>query len=289
MTDWFRSWHGAPTDPKWLGIAKRAGVAPGIAVAVAWALMDRASQAEDRGSIVGYDADGLGYFYGCEPEQVGAIVQAMTDKGMLVDGRFAAWEKRQPKREREQDDSTDRVRAHRAMKRHVTPCNASETTETPRVDTDTDISSLRSDIARDAGNGSRQKKGTRLPPDWQPSEEDTDYAVSHGVPRDKIPTLAEEYRNYWCARPGKDGLKLDWSATWRNRVLQVCERNGWKPFGQPTSQAPPPTKTWVECDDPRWSSLAQRHREEFGKPLHIVQNRSKAMPGNYVPNDWLAH
>ena len=41
MTGWFRSWHGAPTDPKWLGIAKRAGVAPGFAVAIAWALMDR--------------------------------------------------------------------------------------------------------------------------------------------------------------------------------------------------------------------------------------------------------
>lgn len=24
--DWFRSWHGAPTDNKWLLIAKRAGV-----------------------------------------------------------------------------------------------------------------------------------------------------------------------------------------------------------------------------------------------------------------------
>lgn len=59
MTEWFRSWHGAPTDPKWLGIAKRSGVAPGIAVAVAWALMDRASQAADRGSIDGYDAEGL--------------------------------------------------------------------------------------------------------------------------------------------------------------------------------------------------------------------------------------
>lgn len=110
MTDWFRSWHGAPTDPKWLGIGKKAGVAPGIAAAMAWALMDRASQAEDRGSIDGYDADGLGCFFGCEAGQVDAIVSAMTDKGMIVDGRFAAWEKRQPKRE---DDSSERVRQHR--------------------------------------------------------------------------------------------------------------------------------------------------------------------------------
>ncbi|OCJ05300.1 hypothetical protein A6U87_14955 [Rhizobium sp. AC44/96] len=132
MNDWFRSWHGAPTDPKWLGIARRAGVAPGIAVAVAWALMDRASQASDRGSIAGYDAEGLAYFYGCEPEQVEAIVAAMADKGMITDGRFSSWEKRQPKRE---DGAAERAREWRERKR--TQANASATTDT---ETDTDPS-----------------------------------------------------------------------------------------------------------------------------------------------------
>ncbi|MBA9034951.1 hypothetical protein [Rhizobium leguminosarum] len=132
MNDWFRSWHGAPTDPKWLGIARRAGVAPGIAVAVAWALMDRASQASDRGSIKGYDAEGLAYFYGCEPEQVEAIVAAMADKGMISDGRFSSWEKRQPKRE---DGAAERAREWRERKR--TQANASATTDT---ETDTDPS-----------------------------------------------------------------------------------------------------------------------------------------------------
>jgi hypothetical protein len=99
VTDWFRSWHGAPTDSKWLGIGRRAGVAPGIAVAVAWALMDRASQAEDRGSIACFDAEGLAYFFGCEPEQVQAIVLAMSEKRIIVDGRFYEWNKYQPKNE----------------------------------------------------------------------------------------------------------------------------------------------------------------------------------------------
>ena len=130
MTGWFRSWHGAPTDPKWLGIAKRAGVAPGFAVAIAWALMDRASQAERRGSIDGYDADGLACFFGCEPEQVEAIIAAMTAKGMLNDRRFVAWERRQPKRE---DDSTMRVRAFRE-----TQCNAVKRSVTHGNNTDTD-------------------------------------------------------------------------------------------------------------------------------------------------------
>jgi len=132
MTDWFRSWHGAPTDTKWLGIARHAGVVPGIAVAVAWALMDRASQSSDRGSIEGYDADGLAYFFGCEPEQVDAIVVAMTEKGMIVEGRFAAWEKRQPRRE---DDSSERVSRHRATKRNDTKRNVTQG-NAPETDTE---------------------------------------------------------------------------------------------------------------------------------------------------------
>ena len=133
MTDWFRSWHGAPTDPKWLGIARRAGVAPGIVVAVVWSLMDRASQADDRGRVTGYDAEGMAYFFGCEPEHVEAIVVALTDKGMIVDGRFASWEKRQPARE---DGSSDRAKAWRERRR--TQSNAGEREQTLDTDTDTE-------------------------------------------------------------------------------------------------------------------------------------------------------
>lgn len=137
MTDWFRSWHGAPIDPKWLGIARKAGVAPGIAVSVAWALLDRASQAAERGSIDGYDAEGLAYFMGCEPEQVEAIVEAMTAKGILCSNRFKAWEKRQPKRE---DGAAERAKAWRERKR--TQANADEPPESDReteTDTETEL------------------------------------------------------------------------------------------------------------------------------------------------------
>lgn len=143
MTDWFRSWHGAPTDPKWLGIARRAGVAPGIAVAVAWALMDRASQSADRGSIGGYDAEGLAYFYGCEPENVEAIVAAMVDKGMIVNERFTSWEKRQPMRE---DDSAKRVREHRERKKREAERNVTQR-NAPEEDTETDIATASDEAA----------------------------------------------------------------------------------------------------------------------------------------------
>lgn len=135
-TQWFRSWHGAPTDPKWLGIGRKAGVAPGIVAAIVWALLDRASQASERGSIAGYDADGIACFMGCEPEQVVQIIALMHDKGILTDNVFTGWDKHQPKRE---DGAAERAKEWRERKR--TQTNADKRQKTLDTDTDTDTDS----------------------------------------------------------------------------------------------------------------------------------------------------
>ena len=120
MTSWFRSWHGAPTDNKWLVIARRANVAPGVVSAVAWALMDHASQAAERGSVAGFDVETYCAFSGFPESDVAAILDALLDKGVVgMDSRLTAWDKRQPKRE---DDSSGRVRNWRAEHaKSVTP------------------------------------------------------------------------------------------------------------------------------------------------------------------------
>lgn len=142
---WFRSWHGAPTDPKWLGIARKAGIAPGIVAALVWALLDRASQATERGSVAGYDADGLACFMGCEADQVEHVIALMHEKGILSDNSFTNWEKHQPKRE---DNSTERVKEFRERRKTQcnaaeTQCNAVERAETLDTDTDTDTEKRR--------------------------------------------------------------------------------------------------------------------------------------------------
>jgi hypothetical protein len=128
--DWFRSWHGAPTDSKWLLIAKRAGVAPGMVSAVVWALFDHASQNEQRGNVDDFDVETYAVFSGFEEANVVSIIAALKEKAVIVSGTLSAWEKRQPKRE---DNSTERVREHRnAVKRNVTQGNARE--EKSRID-----------------------------------------------------------------------------------------------------------------------------------------------------------
>lgn len=76
----------------------------------------------------------------------------------------------------------------------------------------------------------KMQRGTRISPDWKPSEADREYARKHGLSESRIDRAAEEFRNYWKAKSGRDALKCDWSATWQNRVLQIAEfhrgRNG---------------------------------------------------------------
>lgn len=131
--EWFRSWHGAPTDPKWLLIARNAmkrsetQITPGMVSAVVWALFDHASQAEQRGNVDDFDIETYAVFSGFTLVDIAAIIQEMREKKLIVSGCLSAWEKRQPKRE---DNSTERVRAHRnAVKRNETQCNAREDKE----------------------------------------------------------------------------------------------------------------------------------------------------------------
>jgi hypothetical protein len=62
-------------------------------------------------------------------------------------------------------------------------------------------------------------KGTRLDPNSVLNARDYQFALEHGV---KNPDAVwAEFVDYWIAVPGQRGTKLNWSATWRNRVRDV--------------------------------------------------------------------
>lgn len=140
--DWFRWHHGSVTDPKFQLVARKAGASLPEVLSV-WAfVLEQASASEDRGSFSEIDAEAVDCLFGMDDGLTAAILDQMAVRGLLVDGAVANWQKRQPKRERESDGSTDRVRAYRERQRqqqpdfatdeHETPCNATERQETPR-------------------------------------------------------------------------------------------------------------------------------------------------------------
>jgi hypothetical protein len=190
MFDWFRSWHGAPTDLKWLVIAKHANTTPGVVSAIVWALLDHASQVEERGDVSGFNCETYAAFSGFEEDTVRAVFSAMQAKHIIVDGRIAQWEKRQPKRE---DSSSGRVREHREKNRkHAskTPpsddappaapaqSSATESKPTPEVLISPEALNLADEIAVAAGHelefvppawcGAAYRVQTWISAGWQP-------------------------------------------------------------------------------------------------------------------------
>lgn len=67
----------------------------------------------------------------------------------------------------------------------------------------------------------RADRGTRLPADWSPTEADRAFAANLGV---AVEREAASFADYWHAKPGADGRKTNWSATWRNWVRRSSER-----------------------------------------------------------------
>ena len=63
----------------------------------------------------------------------------------------------------------------------------------------------------------KQRRGSRLPADWKPSDVDKQFCKTERPDLDPEKT-ADRFRDYWISQPGSKGVKLNWSATWRNWV-----------------------------------------------------------------------
>lgn len=76
------------------------------------------------------------------------------------------------------------------------------------------------DLAPQAAPANR---GARLSADWHPSQKDLDWAAE-AFPRIDASLEVASFRDYWVAKAGKDGVKLDWSATFRNWMRNAKPR-----------------------------------------------------------------
>lgn len=75
----------------------------------------------------------------------------------------------------------------------------------------------------------RSPRGSRLPDGWQPDEVDRAFAANLAL---DPAAVADQFRDFWLAKAGKDAAKLDWPATWRN----WCRREAARPTAQRRAQ-----------------------------------------------------
>jgi len=126
----------------------------------------------------------------------------------------------------------------------------------------------------------REDRGTRLPEDWKPTDDDLLFCASIGLLPDEMRTMTDEFRDYWHSLPGARGRKLDWSKTYRNRARDVAARKTrYAPKGSsPIVQKIEPDRTgleWVPAGSPQWKAwasakgagfLAARKKDRAGYP-----------------------
>ena len=79
---------------------------------------------------------------------------------------------------------------------------------------------------------STQKLASRLPEDWEPSDELIAFMRKERPDLNPSHTIMK-FCNYWQSKSGKDATKLDWNKTFQNWVLAENERKA-----KPASQDP---------------------------------------------------
>jgi hypothetical protein len=86
-------------------------------------------------------------------------------------------------------------------------------------------------------NSERSSRGSRIASDWSPTMADRQAATDEGFSNQEIDREALRFRDYWTAKAGAGGVKLDWQATWRNWVRNSAEKLGKSPTRSATDVA----------------------------------------------------
>lgn len=199
--EWFRWYHGAASDPKWPIIARKSGQNIGTVVSVWVALLEYASQGDERGSIIGFDCETVDALFGYPDGTTETVCNTMRNKGLIDHSeRIVSWSKRQPQRERD-DSSTERVRRFREKQKSnksdaiqggntsETPGNTSVAQETPRTEQ----------------NRTEKNRTEKKEKDIAPA----------GTKKPKLPSAySEAFEAFWSLYPSRNGQKTKKAKAW---------------------------------------------------------------------------
>jgi hypothetical protein len=157
---------------------------------------------------------------GCTAEQIAVVVAAHEAE---------AENKRKAKR------ANTAARQRRFRERHghvthvtpVTPSNGDNALPSPQEEDQppTDpryLASLGIDDGKARARARAGKLGERLPEGWTPSPELQAFAAGLGIVNGRLEAAVAEFRDYWRGVPGQRGRKLDWPATFRNRLRETA-------------------------------------------------------------------
>lgn len=164
----------------------------------------------------------------CPPDKFGQVKEdALRGWILCRDGRWyhptvceialETWEKRTGAEKKRAEDR-ERKRKEREASRHSQAVQDVSAGQTQDKDDCPAENALKGREEKVREGKKVEARATRLPTDWQPTDEDWKFAQGEGMTVPEIETEAAKFRDYWTAKGGKDGRKLDWNATWRNWI-----------------------------------------------------------------------
>lgn len=249
MADWLRLWHGTVSDTKFLWVERKSGARFGDVMTVWLALLEEASQADDRGDVSGFDAESFDFRLGDEEGLTLRILRAMSAKGLITeDMRLAGWDRRQPVREDSGNpetgamSSTERSRLHRQRRK------AQEEDDTQRDATQCNDTQRDATRATSRVDESRGEEISPSPPtaregefpmdlDWEPSGHFPTLARQAGAPAPTAEALAE-FRSYWIGQ-GAAMTQHAWDHKLLTNLKSQKLRSAQAPPGRPKARASP--------------------------------------------------
>lgn len=220
MARWFRFYDDALNDPKVQKLP--------AALFKTWVNLLCLASAND--GALG-TLDDIAFGLRLSLKETTRAMQALEDAGLVDRRQHPRGDILEPHnwhgRQYSSDSSAERMRRHRERKRdgaETSPVTAngrhidrhSDAAEQNRTDSDTEQSRTEQTTASPEApptRGSRLGIAT-LPEDWRAF-------CKQERPELDPERVFIEFRDYWAAVPGQRGRKLDWFATWRNRVREV--------------------------------------------------------------------
>lgn len=183
-------------------------------------------------------------------------IKAVFLKAGFIDENWAVinWNKRQFV----SDSSTPRVqrfRERQALKRDETLQKQPETQNETGPDTEQN---------RNRSEQRKAARGTRLSPDFKPTDAHRRLATDLGV---SIREELQKFRDHWRAKAGREAVKVDWDAAfnnWLRKAPQFIPRGG-QPRTHPTE--PCPVEPDGEKADPEYWRKYAADRQAKGLPV----------------------
>jgi hypothetical protein len=208
--DWIKMRGNLWDDPRVSSVCDRTGQSEATVIGAFYWLWATADQHTEDGILPGLTLRSIDRKTG-----VTGFAEALCEIGWLTDSpegvRIARFE--------EHNGSSAKRRVMEAQRkansRNVSASDAdNERTEPGQIPPNC---GAREEKSREEKKEKAEPRATRLAPDWSLPQDLRDFCLSERPDLDPDFT-AQQFADYWKARPGKDGRKLDWAATWRNWV-----------------------------------------------------------------------